>query len=140
MFVNRTAEPQIEEDATRFTQEEFLADGRLDLVRQGEADAIVRVTLRDFIDRGATFDADDFPSSREFTIIADVEIVRNVPEQPLIGGRRTVSATTFFNNETRSADFVPEPRGMDQALRTLAQRIVWEVLTGAYETEATDPG
>ena len=31
VFINRTAEPQLEDDATVFAQEEFLADGRLDM-------------------------------------------------------------------------------------------------------------
>jgi len=34
VFKNKTYEPQIEEDATRYTQETFLRDGRVDIVRR----------------------------------------------------------------------------------------------------------
>ncbi len=135
MFVNRSAEPAIEEDATVYTQEEFLADGRLDLVAARDADAWIEVKITDFTNEGVSFDGDNFPRRVRFTTTARVEIVQNIPGKPLIGGPRTVTASHSFNNDKRSLTYVPEPEGKELVLRELARKIVEEVVTGGFGTD-----
>jgi len=130
MFVNRTAEPAIEEDATIYTQEEFLADGRLDLVREGEADAIVAVELVDFTEQATSFDSDDFPRRTRYTVAADVRIYQNIPGRPQYGPKRTVSASRTFINDPRRLTFEAKGDGQELVLRDLSRRIVRDVLTG----------
>lgn len=130
MFVNRTAEPAIEEDATIFTQEEFLADGRLDLVREGEADAIVSVELTDFQELATSFDSDDFPRRTRYSVTADVRIYQNIPGRPQYGPRRTVTASRSFINDPRRLTYDTKGDGQELVLRDLSRRIVRDVLTG----------
>ncbi len=134
LFVNRTAEPGLEEDVTIYTQEEFLADGRLDLVRQNEADAIVNVELTGFEEQAEGFDSDDFPRQTRYTVSADVRILQNIPGQPQFGPRRKVSATRSFINDTRRITYETKNAGRELVLKELARRIVLEVLTGGTGT------
>ncbi|MCB2153584.1 hypothetical protein KQI84_01755 [bacterium] len=135
MFINRSAEPQIEEDATVYTQEEFLADGRLDLVRPEKADAIIDVTIDDFVEESPYLDSDDLPESTQYTITATVEVKRNVPGMPVIGGARQVIAYGGFNSDKRRVSYEPEPVGKERVLRDFARLIVREVITGEYSAE-----
>lgn len=132
MFVNRTAEPGLEEIATVATQREFLADGRLNLVRQEEADAIIRVTLTEFEAPGASFDSDDFPRMTRMVLTARVEILQNIPTEPVFGGPRVVVAREVTSSDKRRITFEPEPRARDRLAERLAREIVREVLTGRY--------
>ncbi len=134
MFVNRSAEPGIEEDATIYAQEEFLADGRLDLVRESEADAIVNVELTGFDDTAQGFDSDDFPRQTRYTVTADIRIYQNSPGRPQFGPKRTVTASRSFNNDTRRITYETKGAGRELVLRELARRIVLEVLTGGTGT------
>lgn len=133
MFVNRSAEPQIEEDATVYTQEEFLADGRLNLVRREKADAIVEVTITEFVEDNPFLDSDDLPRTTRYTMQASIVIKRNVPGLPTVGGPRTVIATSLHNSDKRQINFEPEPVGKERALREFARQIVREVITGEYQ-------
>lgn len=130
MFVNRTPEPQIEAEATRLTQEEFLADGRLNLVGLREADAVVRVTLSEYGTEATAFDEDDFPRASLLRVRASVDIVRNTPDQVSIGGERKVEAVAYTNVDPRRANYEPEPVGRERVLRELGRQIVREVMTG----------
>lgn len=130
IFINRSAEPGIEEYATIYTQEEFLADGRLDLVRPRDADALINVTITDFGELNSGFNVDRVARGTIIEVRARVAISRNVPGQPEFGGERVVEARGFYNNDPRSMDFEPKPVGQERALRALAREIVREVLSG----------
>ncbi|MDK2971863.1 MAG: hypothetical protein PWP23_1618 [Candidatus Sumerlaeota bacterium] len=133
MIINRSAEPGLEEDATRLVQKEFLADGRLELARNPrEADAILEITIKDFLDDPVSLDSDDFTRRLQLTIEADVRIVQNIPGKPVFGGSRKVISTTTYTNDKRRINYTPEPEGKALALQRFAQLIVREVLTGSY--------
>lgn len=130
IFVNRSAEPAIEEDATIYTQEQFLADGRLDLKENAQADAVINVTITDYQSGSQGFDSDDFPRTVRHTVTARVEIIQNIPGRPSYGGPRLVTVSRSFNNDKRRITFEPEPWGKERVLRELARKIVEEVITG----------
>lgn len=132
MFVNRSAEPMIEERATILTQKQFLADGRLDLAKESSADAFVEVAITGFDRETTSFDADDFPRRARYAIEVDVRIVQNLPGRPVIGGVRDVRATTMSTVDKRVITYEPEPDAIDELLERLARQIVREVITGTY--------
>jgi hypothetical protein len=132
MIINRTAEPGIDEDLTVAIQEEFLADGRLDVVRERQADATVTVIVKEWGRTSRYFDDDDYPVGQSYDVEAEVEVIENIPGHPSIGGRRGVRTVVFYNADPRTTTFDPEPRRKESAYRTLARQIVNEVLTGDY--------
>lgn len=136
MVINRTAEPGVEEGLTRALQEELLADGRLNLVREQEADAIVRIVLTDFDRQTEEVDDDDFAANRAFDVAAQLLIEENIPGRPTIGGDRTVQTRVFYNNDPRTYTFDPEPDALNDVYMTMARQIVQEIITGEYTAVA----
>jgi hypothetical protein len=139
MVINRSAEPGVEEIVTVYVQEEFLADGRLDLQRHKDADAIVEVEIRDWVSTPRGFDNDDVVSSQSYDIETRIRIIRNIPQKPLIGEERILESTWFRTSDQRAIGFEPEPRAKEEAIRRLARQIVREVITGA-PTAPEEPG
>jgi hypothetical protein len=120
MVINRSAEIGLEEDATIRIQEEFLADGRLEVTGQDRADAVVYVTIKRFNDRIIDFGDGSFPRQAELDLDADVYVVRNEAGQT----RTTVRV------DARRTNFEPEPVRRERMLREFARKVVLEVLTG----------
>lgn len=133
MIENRTSEPGLEERITVAIQEEVLADGRLDIVRERSADAIVPITIRQVDIVPVTLDADGFGTLKEYRIEADFDILENIPGRPRIGDRRDLEVRYVFNDDPRSVNFNPEGREIDQLARVFAQRFVLELMTGEFD-------
>lgn len=133
MVENRTSEPGLEERITVAIQEEILADGRLEIVRERSADAIVPITIRQFDTVPVTLDADGFGTLKEWRVEADFDILENIPGRPRIGERRKVEVRHVFSDDTRIVNFNPEPREKEQLARVFAQRFVLELMTGEFD-------
>lgn len=138
MFLNRSEEIGLEEQATILTQEQFLADGRLRAGSMKDADAIVQVTLKKFIVETRGTD-NDFADFNEYTLRAGIRIERNEPGRTLVGGERVVEAKSFGSVDKRSISFEPEPVWKERLLRELARVIVQETMTGEYTTDVDPP-
>jgi hypothetical protein len=138
MAVNRSAEPGVEERVTVAVQEELLADGRLDVVPERQADALLSITITDFTRRSGAFDQDDYPAGQTYEAEAEVEIIENIPGHPTIGGKRKVRSIVFFNADPRTTTFDPEPRTKESSYRSIARQIVNEVITGEFAEYSPD--
>ncbi|MEO8377994.1 MAG: hypothetical protein ABI579_10015, partial [Candidatus Sumerlaeota bacterium] len=130
---NRTAIPGLEEDLTTALQEEILADGRLNLVKQKDADAVVRVTLIQFLSSTQKLDEDKFPTHPLWTVEADMEIEENIPGRPLIGGIRKVTATQSFNGDPRTTTFNGEPYEKEILAANFGRSAAQELITGQFD-------
>lgn len=137
MILNKTSEPGLEERLTVELQKEILADGRLRLVGERQADAVVKITLMEF-DRQATFlDRDDFPVGQAYAVRANLAIEENIPGRPEIGGIRRVYINQGFNADPRTTTYDPEPRTKEALARSMAKALLMEIMTGDYT--AYDP-
>lgn len=137
MVVNRTAEPAIEEDLTVALQEEFLADGRLNVTSEKDADAILRITLQDFSNPARGLDSDDFATSQSYDVEANILVEENIPGHPAIGGKRRVRSISTFNADQRTTTYITEPEVKRSLYRQMARQIVLETITGNFEEEAS---
>ncbi len=133
MIDNRTSEIGLEERLTVAAQEEFLADGRLDLVREDEADAIVDVTLRQFQVTPLALDSDDYATAKMYRLETTFRIKENIPGRPSIGGRRSFMTQYFFNDDPRTTTFNPEPDEKAELARVFSRQLVLEVITGQFD-------
>lgn len=134
MIVNRTAMPGLEEELTTALQEEILADGRLNLVKQKDADAIVRITLIQFVPASEKLDEDKFSTRQMWTVEADMEVEENVPGRPLIGGIRKVLATQSYNADTRTTTFNGEPYEREILATNFGRVATMELIAGEFDT------
>lgn len=133
MIVNRSSEPGIEEELTASLQQEILADGRLNLVPEKNADAIVKITVTDFdtITRG--LDSDDYPTAQLYDLKASMQILENIPGRPRVGGIRKLSVTHGFGADPRSSGYEPEPRQKERLYKSFGFQTTLELITGQFQ-------
>lgn len=132
MFENKTSEPGLEEIATRLTQREFLADGRLRLESRERADAWVECSIRKFEWRPVSRGRDDFPDFAELYIQSYVVVRENLARRPPIGGERKVEARLNYPSDMRAGYSKLDVDAIEELLTQLAREIVRETLTGEY--------
>jgi hypothetical protein len=130
MIINRTAEVGLEEDATLYLQKEFMADGRLKLVGEGQSDAIILVTLKRYRERNVDIGDGGFPRQVEVELVADVFVVRNEVGRPRIGPNRQVSSKSIGRVDTRRNTYETQAQRMERLYHVFARQVVQEVLTG----------
>jgi len=150
MFENQSYEPGLEEKLTRLTQEEFLADGRLDVVPRRNADAVLVGKIKKFDIRARNFGRDEFPRTSRLTIVADVSLYDpsdRKRENPLMTWK-DINIDYSFESDARfsgawatgGAEGVgtsPQDAYKD-ALRQLAREIVFTVLTKKPDENAME--
>lgn len=142
VFKNRTYEPQIEEYITRYTQEAFLADGRVGIVPKEQADAIVKGEIVEWHIENAGNAADHVMDREDVTIVASVKLYEPYEEddQKPLADLGKITFRTTFNVDTRSINFDPEPDRKTLAMRSLAQQIMQHTITGFPAQAGTTPG
>jgi len=130
MFQNQSYETGIEEIATRLVIEEFLADGRLDVVEKDDADLIVKVSLIDYNSAPDAFESEDFPENTKITTAAKVELWSPSDNQKPFVEVGTVIREQTCVSDFRRSDMVIDVDARDITLTGLARAIVREVITG----------
>lgn len=129
-FKNKSFEPQIEENATRLTQEAFLADGRVDIVPKSEADLTLVVEIQDWQSMTTNTTGEHVATDDDVTLIASAKLFEPFDNKEPLADLGTIKVTTRFNVDTRSIEYIPEPDRKDQLLRALAQQILYKTITG----------
>lgn len=145
MFVNGTSEPGLEEKATRATQRQFLADGRLRLEQKHRADAWIECTIKTFEHRPSSFGSGDYPTFSEMRVEVEILVRENIPTTPLLGGTRRIVASYTYPSDLRRSIATLDVEAVERLLEDMARLVVREVLTGEYGDEAdrvpiTPPG
>jgi hypothetical protein len=130
MFTNKTTEPGLEELATRLTQEEFLADGRVNVVRKRDADLQLVASIEEYRIRVEDTDNDNIPSIHEVTISASLQLFDPLaPDRPLADLGR-IDLRTYHNADPRSIGYAIEPEVKRLVMEGLARRIVDRTIHG----------
>lgn len=131
MVRNRSFEPGIEEQATILTQEAFLADGRLDVVRKEDADATLLIEIVQWDERAGGTSGDRITDRRAVNVQASLRLVEPYNENAVIADLGTIRLPPMsFLIDTRSVRFEPEPDRKEAVLRALADQIVLRTITG----------
>ncbi len=139
MLVNKSYEPALEEDATRFTQEAFLLDGRLNVVPERTADLILRAEITDWRTRVGGKSGDDIVDQTEYWLSANVHLFEPLATEPLAELPPVVIRREFIA-DARSIDYVPEVDRKRELLRTLGEAIMQQTINGFPTNVATVPG
>lgn len=133
MIENESFEPGLEEVATRLTQEEFLADGRLDVVAKRHADLAVVARILDYRIRIDDTDSDDIPQIEEVTVVAELTLFDPLNEELPVANLGVIEASSFYFADTRSIIYRPEPDVKRDVLAQLARQIVFRTISGFPE-------
>lgn len=137
MFENQTPEPGLEEIATQLTQEEFLADGRVRIVKKKDADLILKASIVDYQVYVDDLSDDAIASRSVITLLTDLKLYDPLdPDRPMANLGRIETISTF-NSDARSSRYVTKPDAIRNALENLAQQIVAQTITG-FPTQLRD--
>jgi len=129
VFKNKTYEPQIEEDATRYTQETFLRDGRVDIVPKKDADVVVMVEIMAWNGRASGNSGEHIVNRESQTVTASVKLYEPFATEPLVDlGKVNVRADFYI--DTRSTEYTDEPTRKEILLRALADQILFRTING----------
>jgi hypothetical protein len=92
-FENKTGQPNVDQLLTQKTIQDFIADGRLNVVAEKDADAIVRGTLQRYDKIVLTRDANQVPQQYKLQLIVDIDFVDAKTGQQTWTTRRTIDLT-----------------------------------------------
>lgn len=137
MARNDTFEVGLEEVLTRQIQQEFLADGRLGIVRKREADLEVRVTVLDYKTTVQSTDSDDIPDVSVIHIVTLVELYDPLDPSVAMATLERIETRFRYNSDPRSRFYSVEPDRKAAALERVAREVVELTITG-FPTELGD--
>lgn len=130
VFTNQTYEPQLEETATRLTQEVFLTDGRVDIVPKEQADLVLKVTLLDWAAETVRTRGDYIGRTDEIVLAYNIQLFDPFDMEHPMADLGRFRLSTAFNIDIRSNRYEPEPDRKERLLRQLAEQILLHVLNG----------
>lgn len=118
----------LEEKLTNALIEEFLADGRLDVVRERRADATLLVDITKYVTKPTNFDSDEFPYSSTIDVYADITLVEKKKRKSLLKMKALKGSSRYVSDKRRISYESLEDAKLN-AVRGLVQAIVASVLT-----------
>lgn len=130
MCRNISYQPGIEEYATNYIIEEFVADGRLNVVEKKYADALLEVTLKNYTTPVSVANSDDFPIQKRALVLADVALWEPNETKP----------TILLKDVTAAAQYIVDPKletlfrgdAKDELMKNFARIVVDSVFYGEY--------
>lgn len=139
MIENKSTEMGIEEVVTRLTQEEFLADGRLDIVPKAGADLELAATILSYRVSVGETDSDDIMETGRINIQSTVLLFDPYnPEEPL-ASLGPIETVYFYNSDPRSTGYDIEPDVKEKVFTQLARQIVNITIHGFPTSISTLP-
>ncbi|MBI3735076.1 hypothetical protein HY256_00995, partial [Candidatus Sumerlaeota bacterium] len=118
MVMNKTTEPGIEEIATRQVQEEFMADGRVNVVPKSQADLQLVAVIKSFRTQVDSYDNDRIARRKEVLITSelklyDPEVDPFKPDQEPIANLGTILTRYRYSGDLRSVNVLTEDERND---------------------------
>jgi len=128
LFVNKTAEPQLESKVTSRVSEVFSRNSKISQVETpSSAEAILTGTIRDYQTRALSFDRNDAIGEYRSTMIVDVALHQAETEQLLWQG--TVSWSAEYSAGTdKNAQEGFEQQALDEITLRLAEELLYKLL------------
>lgn len=134
-FRNTSRTYGLQADLTLFVNDEFISDGRLDVVQNDRADVRLEGRIKSYRDFPTATSGDRFPyvSLMEMTCIVEMWDPYDTDRVAPIA-RYTVSATVQYISDARRSLEETQTEARERLLRQMARNIVNTVMYGASET------
>lgn len=130
-FENRTNRSQVEQFLTNAVATELVSRPGLTLVRtEGEADAEIVGSVRNFIVNPLTFDAQGRATRYEISIGAVIELRRTGEERAVLWTSDNFVVRESYDVDASAGYFDREDPAIEQAARRFAEELVSTVLEG----------
>ncbi|MCX7017344.1 MAG: LPS assembly lipoprotein LptE [Candidatus Sumerlaeota bacterium] len=136
IFENKSTEPGLEEIGTRMAIEEFLADGRLEVVSQPkDADLVVKVKLQDYNSTVNNFERDRFSYNSIIAVRASVALYEPGNLKTPFSSLGSLQASHPYVSDFRNLNMSLDVDARDALMRSLAGSIVRMTLSGYREPQ-----
>ncbi|MCK5913969.1 MAG: hypothetical protein KAG12_08805, partial [Desulfuromusa sp.] len=128
LFVNKTAEPQLEYKMTSRVSEVFSRNSKISQVEKGaQAEAILVGTVRSYQTRALSYDRNDAIGEYRSTMIVDAVLQQVGSEELLWEG--TVTWSSEYNaSKDKSAQEDLEQQAIEEITLRLAEEILYQLL------------
>jgi len=133
VFVNKSPVFNIEQYITQKTIDGFIADGKLSVVDEEKADAVLkcRIKEKDYIITPIRFDVNQVPQEYRLRIYVDVYFFDNKAQRLLWKDEgRIWEETTYFVTNNLGMPVEDETIGRNRVMDKLAEKIVRRVIYG----------
>jgi outer membrane lipopolysaccharide assembly protein LptE/RlpB len=123
VFTNSSSQPEIHRELTSAIIDAYITDGRVKIVRKGQADMLMTGNLSYYELKTVSFTSDNFATGYIVKLGVDVEVIDKVKDRPYL----KQNLQTEWNY-TASADIVDNESArlaaLDEAYRVLGNRLV----------------
>jgi hypothetical protein len=130
VFLNKTDRFNIEQYVTQKTIDAFLSDGRVSVVEEKKADAIVKCRISKYVLTPTQFDVNQVPQEYLLRIYVDVYLFDNKAQRLLWKDENIYEDTTYFVTNNLGMPVEDETIGRNRILDKLADRVVRRVIHG----------
>ncbi len=128
LFINKTAEPQLESKMTSRVSEVFSRNSKISQVEKPiSAEAVLLGTVRDYTTRALSYNSADNIGEYRSTMVVDVVLQQVETERPLWQG--TISWSTEYSaSEDKNLQEDLERQAIDEITLRLAEEILYQLL------------
>ncbi|MBC8285088.1 MAG: hypothetical protein H8E32_14840 [Nitrospinae bacterium] len=123
VFENSSSQPEIHRELTSAILQSFISDGRLKVVKKGDADLAMTGTLSYYNTRSASFNAQDLVSDIIIEIEVEVEVIDRVKDKIFLK-KKLKNQWDYKSNSDISATETARLDALDQAYADLGNRLV----------------
>ncbi|MEE4253166.1 MAG: LptE family protein [Desulfuromusa sp.] len=128
LFVNKTAEPQLENKLTSRISEVFSRNSKISQVEKKEsAEAILEGTIRAYKSRALSYDPNDDIGEYRATMIVDV-VLRKPDSEEFLWKRAVTWSEEYSSAADKNNQYSLEKVAIDEITLRLAEEILYQLL------------
>lgn len=127
---NRTAQPEIENEITQQLTQDFLVDGRMDLVDSDQANAILQGTITTYLLEPLLLDVHNTPQQYKMIMIISLALKDTQAGKDLWKEDAFTETTTYYVANNLGITPEDEQTARRRLVQQLSKRIVARVIEG----------
>ncbi|MBI4639426.1 MAG: LptE family protein [Candidatus Tectomicrobia bacterium] len=122
LFSNKTSERELEREMTGAIREELLTDGRVKLVSQGDADAILLGTIESYLLKPLIFDSADRVLQYRLEITASIKVEDRLRQKVFLNQSLKISQEYSLSGRVAS-----DESARKEALKIVSRKLAQEI-------------
>lgn len=130
IFINQTDKINIEQYVTQKTIDEFLSDGKVSILDEIKADAVVKCTIYKYVLTPILFDVNQIPMQYRLRIYISLLFFDNKNQVQLWEEKSIWEETTYYVANNLGMPVEDEILARNRVLDQIAKRIVLRVIYG----------
>jgi hypothetical protein len=130
IFQNRTNQPNLENEITQQLNQEFMMDGRLEIVNPDKANALLQGTVTQYILEPLLMDVHNTPQQYKMRVILYLALKDTKAGKNLWVEEKFEESTTYFVANTMGVNAENEQDARKRLIQQLSRRVIARVIEG----------